>query len=234
MSFSLTGPLTFRMMERVLSSMNSTLTWVIPPLLPVRPNTRVTFASLTGTLAVSWQSTARESAVLQHVYPSVPSILTMLMKCACQVQCSSVQVARNASFVVVVGTFNSRSPFWPTKANLPAIDGHSQIGGEEGSLWTLVPSSGLGRKKVISSRILAIRPSCGRCKSGTTTDEHIRLNLCKLASRSNQCSRCTHARACLHSMFCVKILSRIGAHLRTAKAGRRGKGNTFTAQETIA
>lgn len=53
MSFSLTGPFTFRMMDRVESSMNSTRTWVTPPRLPVLPRTFVTFASLTGTLVVS-------------------------------------------------------------------------------------------------------------------------------------------------------------------------------------
>lgn len=75
------GPLTFRMMLRVWSSMNSTRTWVTPPrepsansqifyisriscvdiavsssaagCVPVRPRTRVTFTSLTGCLADS-------------------------------------------------------------------------------------------------------------------------------------------------------------------------------------
>lgn len=39
MSSTLTGPLTFRTMDRELSSMNSTRTWVIPPRDPVRPRT---------------------------------------------------------------------------------------------------------------------------------------------------------------------------------------------------
>lgn len=47
MSFSRTGPFTLRMMDRVESSMNSTRTWVTPPLLPVLPRTLTTFASLT-------------------------------------------------------------------------------------------------------------------------------------------------------------------------------------------
>lgn len=39
MSSSRTGPLTFRMIVRVVSSMNSTRTWVTPPRDPVRPRT---------------------------------------------------------------------------------------------------------------------------------------------------------------------------------------------------
>jgi hypothetical protein len=39
MSLSLTGPLTFRMIDRLDSSMNSTRTWVTPPRDPVRPRT---------------------------------------------------------------------------------------------------------------------------------------------------------------------------------------------------
>ena len=38
-SSSRTGPLTFRMIVRVVSSMNSTRTWVTPPREPVRPRT---------------------------------------------------------------------------------------------------------------------------------------------------------------------------------------------------
>jgi hypothetical protein len=40
--------LTFRMIDRDWSSMNSTRTCVTPPLEPVRPRTLVTFASLAG------------------------------------------------------------------------------------------------------------------------------------------------------------------------------------------
>lgn len=47
-STSLTGPLTFLMMDLLGSSMNSTLTWVTLPVLPVRPRTLFTLASLTG------------------------------------------------------------------------------------------------------------------------------------------------------------------------------------------
>lgn len=72
-SYRVPGPLTLRMMERVVSSMNSTRTWVTPPRepvsyqncsfspkshlflysrdrIPVRPRTLVTLTSLTGTL----------------------------------------------------------------------------------------------------------------------------------------------------------------------------------------
>jgi hypothetical protein len=55
MSPSRTGPLTLRMMERVLSSRNSTRTWVTPPREPVRPRTLVTLAFLTGCLLESWR-----------------------------------------------------------------------------------------------------------------------------------------------------------------------------------
>ena len=48
MSPSRTGPLTFRTMVRFRSSRNSTRTWVTLPVLPVRPRTRFTLASLTG------------------------------------------------------------------------------------------------------------------------------------------------------------------------------------------
>jgi len=51
--FFVPGPLTLRIMLLVVSSMNSTLTWVTPPREPVRPKTRVTFTSLTGTLEES-------------------------------------------------------------------------------------------------------------------------------------------------------------------------------------
>jgi len=53
MSSTFTGPLTFRMMLRLVSSMNSTLTCVTPPREPVRPRTRVTLTSLTGTFPVA-------------------------------------------------------------------------------------------------------------------------------------------------------------------------------------
>jgi len=52
-SSTLTGPLTFRIMLRLVSSMNSTLTCVTPPRDPVRPRTLVTLTSLTGTLLAS-------------------------------------------------------------------------------------------------------------------------------------------------------------------------------------
>ena len=77
MSFSFTGPLTFRMSCRCESSRNSTRTWVTPPREPVLPRTccihkinrhstetirrmkaaqtLITFASFTGALEVSWQ-----------------------------------------------------------------------------------------------------------------------------------------------------------------------------------
>ena len=45
MSSCLTGPLTLRMMDRRVSSMNSTRTWMIPPREPVRPRTLVTCRS---------------------------------------------------------------------------------------------------------------------------------------------------------------------------------------------
>lgn len=45
---SLTGPLTFLMIDRVGSSRNSTLTWITFPVFPVLPRTRLTLASLTG------------------------------------------------------------------------------------------------------------------------------------------------------------------------------------------
>lgn len=50
MSFSLTGPLTFLTMVLEVSSKNSTLTWVTPPLEPVLPRTLITFAKVTGVL----------------------------------------------------------------------------------------------------------------------------------------------------------------------------------------
>ena len=72
--FGIPGPLTLRIMLRVVSSMNSTRTWVTPPrepiacqtcpyppnffslyrmqCIPVRPRTRVTLTSLTGTLDI--------------------------------------------------------------------------------------------------------------------------------------------------------------------------------------
>jgi len=53
MSFSRTGPLTLRMIERVVSSMNSTRTCVTPPREPVLPRTRVTLTSLIGCLVAS-------------------------------------------------------------------------------------------------------------------------------------------------------------------------------------
>merc|ERR1711978_73158 len=46
MSPSLTGPLTLRMIDRLVSSKNSTRTCVHCPWDPVRPKTLVTFASL--------------------------------------------------------------------------------------------------------------------------------------------------------------------------------------------
>jgi hypothetical protein len=60
MSSSLTGPLTFLMMDLEVSSRNSTRTWVTPPRDPVRPRTLMTRASLTGCLEV-WASYKRQS-----------------------------------------------------------------------------------------------------------------------------------------------------------------------------
>uniref|UniRef100_A0A8C4WBG2 Uncharacterized protein n=1 Tax=Gopherus evgoodei TaxID=1825980 RepID=A0A8C4WBG2_9SAUR len=45
---SRTGPFTFQMMDLLVSSMNSTQTWVRWPCEPVRPSTLVTWASLMG------------------------------------------------------------------------------------------------------------------------------------------------------------------------------------------
>jgi hypothetical protein len=77
---TLPGPLTLRMIERVVSSINSTRTCVTPPrepffrllvchirrkvgtvqdCVPVRPRTRVTLTSLTGTLEESIGATDR-------------------------------------------------------------------------------------------------------------------------------------------------------------------------------
>ena len=50
MSFSLTGPLTFLTIVLVVSSKNSTRTWVTPPREPVRPRTLITLARVTGVL----------------------------------------------------------------------------------------------------------------------------------------------------------------------------------------
>ena len=52
MSPSRTGPLTFRMIDRFGSSMNSTRTWVTLPVLPVRPSTRLIFANLIGAVSM--------------------------------------------------------------------------------------------------------------------------------------------------------------------------------------
>ena len=59
MSPSRTGPLTLRMMERFGSSMNSTRTWVTFPVLPVRPSTRLIFASLIGAVSMGWTGRCR-------------------------------------------------------------------------------------------------------------------------------------------------------------------------------
>ena len=59
---SRTGPFTFRMMERLVSSMNSTRTCVHCPCEPVLPNTLVTLASLMGcTRLVSMMAARRRS-----------------------------------------------------------------------------------------------------------------------------------------------------------------------------
>ena len=60
MSPSRTGPLTFRTIDRPVpvpasASMNSTRTWVTFPVLPVRPNTLLTLASLTGWSCFIWK-----------------------------------------------------------------------------------------------------------------------------------------------------------------------------------
>lgn len=91
------GPLTLRIMLRVVSSMNSTRTWVTPPRepkdhqnlsfcmplrillladvlnVPVRPKTRVTFTSLTGTFedsisAIWWCLVSGNFAVIELRY----------------------------------------------------------------------------------------------------------------------------------------------------------------------
>ncbi|CAH0371005.1 unnamed protein product, partial [Pelagomonas calceolata] len=64
MSPSRTGPLTLRMMERFGSSMNSTRTWVTLPVLPVRPSTRLIFASLIGAVSMVEQATDCRYSVL--------------------------------------------------------------------------------------------------------------------------------------------------------------------------
>ena len=53
---SRTGPLTLRMMERLGSSRKNTRTWVTLPVLPVRPRTLSTLASLTAASFESWIS----------------------------------------------------------------------------------------------------------------------------------------------------------------------------------
>ena len=59
---SRTGPFTFRMMERLVSSMNSTRTCVHCPCEPVLPNPLVTLASLMGcTRLVSMMAARRRS-----------------------------------------------------------------------------------------------------------------------------------------------------------------------------
>ena len=60
MSPSRTGPLTLRMMVRLVSSMNSTCTWVTLPVLPVRPRTLRTLASLTSWAAPSCTSRKKQ------------------------------------------------------------------------------------------------------------------------------------------------------------------------------
>ena len=62
---SRTGPLTFRMMERLVSSINSTRTCVHCPCEPVLPSTLVTLASLMGcTRLVSMMAAIRRSSYL--------------------------------------------------------------------------------------------------------------------------------------------------------------------------
>ena len=61
---SRTGPLTFRMMERLVSSINSTRTCVHCPCEPVLPSTLVTLASLMGcTRLVSMMAAIRRRAI---------------------------------------------------------------------------------------------------------------------------------------------------------------------------
>jgi hypothetical protein len=74
MSASLTGPFTLRMIDREVSSMNSTRTWVTPPLDPVRPRTLVTLANLTGCLAESY--TSRVQVKRNRVVSELPSSIT--------------------------------------------------------------------------------------------------------------------------------------------------------------
>lgn len=66
MSPSRTGPLTFRMMERLDSSRNSTRTWVHCPWDPVRPKTLVTRANLTFSMAAV-DMEAAQGEVLQNI-----------------------------------------------------------------------------------------------------------------------------------------------------------------------
>jgi len=63
MSSTFTGPFTFRMMLRLVSSINSTRTCVTPPREPVRPRTLVTLTSLTGTFPAASILAAIESTV---------------------------------------------------------------------------------------------------------------------------------------------------------------------------
>lgn len=64
MSLTRTGPLTFRMIEREVSSMNSTRTWVTPPRDPVRPRTCIGTEAERGverqTIENGWTEICRE------------------------------------------------------------------------------------------------------------------------------------------------------------------------------
>lgn len=68
MSSSRTGPLTFLTMDRDSSSMNSTRTWVTPPLEPVRPRTLMTLASLIGVLLSCFTLVLFNKKLYMHVH----------------------------------------------------------------------------------------------------------------------------------------------------------------------
>lgn len=73
MSPSRTGPLTLRTRVRSLSwpvEMNSTRTWVTLPVLPVRPSTRITFASTIGVSCSGGAQTQHNKVSMQsHAWP---------------------------------------------------------------------------------------------------------------------------------------------------------------------
>ena len=70
MSPSLTGPLTFRMICRFCSPMNSTLTWVHWPWEPVLPRTLMTRALIT----------CLSMLIIQDLYEKLTSVIRMKIK----------------------------------------------------------------------------------------------------------------------------------------------------------